>query len=554
MPRPSQLLHPARTPTPARAAATLLLLRDAPHGIEVLMTRRSPQASFLPGAYVFPGGAVDALDSQGHQQARCRHGQEAAHVTHTIAAIRESFEELGILLARRGDGTPVSQSDVEALRRDQPFLSQCQAQDLRLCVDEVFWLARWTADRNLPRRFDAAFLLARMPPGQTPVADESEQFEPVWVQPQQALERHRSGEFFMIFPTVRTLEHLLAYPDVNAALQACSASEEPLWHCCPRAGLIGGSEVRYMEHEPAFGELALVCPDGQTLHALDWQSEEPVALLKNVLRLTAPNPGPMTGPGTNSYLVGGASSGFIAIDPGPDDPQHLKRLWRASAGDIRMIVCSHSHPDHSPGAKALQAMCAARPRILGLPSAKTAKAEWRFKPDRALQNHELLTLAGSAAQGVVEHTLEVIYTPGHAANHLCLALLQDGLLFSGDHVLSGSTTVVDPPDGNMNAYIESLDVLCAACDEHQLEFILPAHGHVMGGSVAAAKKAIEQLKAHRLERESKVRQAMQTLPRGTLDQWLPLVYDDVPKRMWPVARRSLLAHVQRIESGRSGQS
>jgi len=550
MPRPSQLLHPARTPVPTRAAATLLLLRDAPQGIEVLMTRRSAQASFLPGAYVFPGGAIDALDAQSHAQAKRRQSQSESHATQAIAAIRESFEELGVLLARHADGTLVNQQDVEALRRDSPFASQCQAHALTLCVDEVFWLARWTADRDLPRRFDAAFLLARMPDGQTPVADESEQFEPVWVQPEQALERHRAGQFFMIFPTIRTLEHLLAYHDVDAALQACARSEEPLWHCCPRAGLLGGREVRYMEHEPAFGELALVCPDGQTVHRLDWQSEAPVPLLKNVLRLTAPNPGPMTGPGTNSYLVGDPGTGFIVIDPGPADSAHLERLWRAAGGDIRMIVCTHSHPDHSPGAKPLQAMCAKPPPILGLPSAATAKVEWQFSPDRTLQNHELLRLGDSAAQGLAAHTLKVIYTPGHAANHLCLVLLEDGLLFSGDHVLSGSTTVVDPPDGNMSTYLDSLDLLSAACDAHQIEFILPAHGHVIGGFSGAARAAIEQLKAHRLAREAKVLQAMRTLPGGTLDQWLELVYDDVPQRMWPVAKRSLLAHVQRIESSR----
>jgi recombination protein RecT len=115
-----------------------------------------------------------------------------------------------------------------------------------------------------------------------------------------------------------------------------------------------------MEDEMPYGELALVCPDGQIAHALDWQSERPVQLLKNVQRLTAPNPGVMTGPGTNSYLVGDPATGYIAIDPGPADAEHLERLWRAAGGDIRMIVCTHSHPDHSPGAAPLQQMCDAR--------------------------------------------------------------------------------------------------------------------------------------------------------------------------------------------------
>jgi len=555
MPRSNQLLHPAREPVPTRPAATVLLLRDSACGIEVLMTRRSLTASFAPGAYVFPGGAVDPADALSHHQAKRRATQSDLHLTQAIAAIRESFEELGVLLARRADGSRADQSDITALERSASFCAQCQAHGLTLAADEVFVLAHWITDRDLPRRFDVPFLVARMPAGQTPVPDETEQFEPVWVRAVDALERHQAGQFFIIFPTIRTLERLLEYASVDAVLQACAATEEPLWHSCPRAGLLAGREARFMEHEHQFGELALVCPDGQIVHPLDWQSETPVPLLKNVLRLTAPNPGAMTGPGTNSYLVGDPATGYIAIDPGPADTDHIEKLWRASAGDIRMIVCTHSHPDHAPGARPLQALCEQhgqrRPPILGLPSAPTAHANCAFTPDRTLRNEELLTLSGDALEGNVTHTLKVLYTPGHAANHVCLVLLEDGLLFSGDHVLSGSTTVVDPPDGDMTAYLDSLDVLRAACTEHQIEFILPAHGHVIGGFDGETSAAITGLKAHRLAREAKIVNAMQALPEGTLDQWLEQVYDDVPSIMWPVAKRSLLAHIARIEANLS---
>jgi recombination protein RecT len=555
MPRPSQLLHPARPPAPTRPAATVLLLRDTPDGLEVLMTRRSTTASFVPGAYVFPGGGVDALDSASHAQARRRASQSDLHLTQAIAAIRESFEELGVLLARRADGAHADQHDIAALSRARPFTTQCHTRGLLLAADEVFVLAHWITDRDLPRRFDVPFLVARMPEGQTPVADEAEQFEPVWVRPVDALARHAAGQFFIIYPTIRTLERLLHYAEVDAVLQACAVNEQPLWTCCPRAGLLGGSEVRFMEHELPFGELALVCPDGQVVHPLDWQTEQPVALLKNVLRLTAPNPGAMTGPGTNSYLVGDPATGYLVIDPGPADPDHLEKLWRAAGGDIRMIVCTHSHPDHAPGALPLQALCRQHgqppPPILGLPSAPTARAHSVFTPDRILLNNELLTLIPRGLEAdlpyIASHTLKVIHTPGHAANHLCLVLLEDRLLFSGDHILSGSTTVIDPPDGDMTAYLDSLDLLSAACEELQLEFILPAHGHVIGGFDGEATGAIAHLKAHRLQREAKIVQAMQTQPHGTLDDWVAQVYDDVPPRMWPVAKRSLMAHVARIE-------
>ncbi|OQW88232.1 MAG: MBL fold metallo-hydrolase [Rhodoferax ferrireducens] len=566
MPRPTQLLHPAREPAPARLAATVLLLRDTADGLEVLMTRRSATASFAPGAYVFPGGGVDAADALHHPMATRRPGQRDDHLTEAIAAIRESLEELGVLLARHADGRWAGQQDIDAMDRQRDFFSQCAARGLTLAADEVFVLARWITDRDLAKRFDVPFLVARMPEGQHPVADESEQFEPVWLRPGDALARHAAGNFFMIFPTIRTLERLLAFGDVAAVLHACAETEEPLWTSCPRAGLMAGREVRYMEHESAFGELALVCPDGQIVHPLDWQTERAVPLLKNVQRLTAPNPGAMTGPGTNSYLVGDPSTGYIAIDPGPADTEHLDKLWRAAGGDIRLIVCTHSHPDHSPGARPLQAMCQAAstaagdtsatppggPPILGLPSAPTARAASAFTPDRSLSNHELLALYPKGLEGDLAynsgHTLQVIHTPGHAANHLCLVLLQDGLLFSGDHILNGSTTVVDPPDGDMNDYLDSLDVLKCSCVELGVKFILPAHGYVIGGPDDEALAAITRLKNHRLQREAKVMAAMQALPDGTPDDWLALAYADVPERMWPVAKRSLLAHLARIAS------
>jgi len=419
---------------------------------------------------------------------------------------------------------------------------------LVLAADEVFVLAHWITDRDLPRRFDVPFLVARMPEGQEPVADESEQFEPIWISPSEALARHQAGDFFIIFPTIRTLERLLDFTLVDDVLQACAATEQPLWTSCPRAGWLAGREARYMEHEQPFGELAMTSPDGQIVHTLDWQAEQPVALLKNVMRLTAPNPGVMTGPGTNSYLVGDPNTGYIAIDPGPADPEHLERLWRAAGGDIRHIVCTHSHPDHSPGALPLQAMCASKPPILGLPSAPTARAASEFTPDRSLLNNELLKLSSIGLEPDLSHTLKVIHTPGHAANHLCLVLIEDGLLFSGDHILNGSTTVIDPPDGDMTAYLDSLDVLNAACTEHSIQFILPAHGYVIGGFNGEASEAITHLKAHRLKREAKILKAMQTLPDGTLEDWVALAYDDVPPRMWPVAKRSLMAHVDRLKS------
>ena len=277
--------------------------------------------------------------------------------------------------------------------------------------------------------------------------------------------------------------------------------------------------------------------------ALACQAQHPVALWRNVLRLTAPNPGLMTGPGTNSYMVGEAASGFIVIDPGPPDAGHVQRLWQACAdtegrgGHIALIACTHSHADHAPAAPMLQALCAQRPPIVGLPSAPTARSNSHFVPDRALAAGEPLRLNGTAP-----HTLRAVLTPGHAANHVCFVLEEDGLLFSCDHILNGSTTVIDPPDGHMGDYLDSLDRLHQSCEALDVQHILPAHGGVMN----APLQAIAQLKAHRLKREAKVAAVMRAQPDGDLDSWLPLAYDDVAPQVWPVARRSLRAHVERL--------
>ena len=305
------------------------------------------------------------------------------------------------------------------------------------------------------------------------------------------------------------------------------------------------SQILNPERHPELG--ALPAPT-------DWQTLEPVALLRNVLRLTAPNPGFMTGPGTNSYLVGDPLTGFIAIDPGPADADHIQRLWQAathpdgSGGNIHWIVCTHSHADHSPGALPLQNLCfqsgAKVPPIMGMASAPTARANSQFIPDRAVFHGEELTLRPGDLRATSDnHTLQVIHTPGHAANHVCLLLREDGILFSGDHILNGSTTVIDPPDGNMADYLDSLDVLHNACVEHHAEYIFPAHGHALPNALGA----IAHLKAHRLMREAKIAAVMSANPAGDPDQWLPLAYDDVNPRLWPVAKRSLLAHVERIQ-------
>ncbi|WP_250207782.1 MBL fold metallo-hydrolase [Curvibacter sp. CHRR-16] len=289
------------------------------------------------------------------------------------------------------------------------------------------------------------------------------------------------------------------------------------------------------------------------------QTAVPQQLHPLVWRLTAPNPGLMTGPGTNSYVVGVPGQDCVVVDPGPADVGHVHRLWDlatqwgAAPQAIRAIVCTHSHPDHAPGAWLLQQRYqefansqpqhATTPPVLGLPSGPNARADSQFTPNVVLSNKELVQLTRC--------TLQAIHTPGHASNHLCLHVLGEGLLLTGDHVLHGSTTVVAPPDGDMTAYLHSLRTVLALCDSENrpigpgtVHTLLPAHGP----AIAAAAEYLTTLLAHRLGREAKVAAAMRALPHGGLDDWLPLVYDDVPPGLWPIARLSLHAHVLRLQS------
>jgi recombination protein RecT len=581
MVRPHTQIYPPRSPAPLRPAADMLLLRDGAQGLEVLLTRRAESTQLAAAAYVFPGGGVDIEDhkplithTEPAQAATAlvarRAGQSDAQCAQALAAIRETFEEVGLLLARHPDGSWCSQKDIDGLNRQAPFYAQVQQRGWTLAADSLLLQARWVTDRERSQRFDVPLFVARAPSGQTAVVDGTGQFDPQWLRPADALARYAAGQLHTVFQILHSLQWLQDFVDVDAVLRAC-ASDQALWVSCPRTGRLKGQESRHMEHEPAYGELALVCPDGHTSHSLDWQHQHPVRLLQHVQRLTAPNPGLMTGPGTNTYIVGTAETGYIVIDPGPDDTGHIRRIFETTEGDINAIVCTHSHADHAPAAQPLRALVVENTNtvpgdlmgefaslmcpIVGLPSGPNARDNTYFDPDITLQNNELLTqyFRGQDDDSTLKITLQVIYTPGHASNHLCLLLQEDGLLFSGDHILSGTTPVIDPPDGDMTAYLASLDTLAAACDHYEADFILPAHGYAMTHCVdskhsGGAQRVIAALKKHRLKREGKVIAALREHPQASVDALLPMVYADVDATLWPVAKRSLAAHVQRIQT------
>ena len=252
-----------------------------------------------------------------------------------------------------------------------------------------------------------------------------------------------------------------------------------------------------------------------------------------VRRVTAPNPGVMTGPGTNAYIVG--TGDLALIDPGPEGAPHLSAMMEAVGRRLKWILCTHTHLDHSPGAKALKSATGAQ--LLGFSKVPDdGRQDTGFAPDRAMRDGDVLDCGA--------FRLRAVHTPGHASNHLCYLLEGERWLFTGDHVMQGSTVVISPPDGDMIAYLRSLEKLLAL----DLAALAPGHGHV----IEKPHDEVRRLVAHRLKRERKVIDAFARKNPATLDELLPYVYDDVPQGIHAVARRSLHAHVLKLrDEGRA---
>jgi glyoxylase-like metal-dependent hydrolase (beta-lactamase superfamily II) len=238
----------------------------------------------------------------------------------------------------------------------------------------------------------------------------------------------------------------------------------------------------------------------------------------------------MTGPGTNSYLVGGGERNeWAVIDPGPAVAEHIEALLAAAPGAVRWILATHTHLDHSPAATLLKQHTHAE--VLGRLPDHPQQQDASFRPDRQLVDGERLVLGPQV-------TLRAIHTPGHASNHLCFLFEEEKTLFTGDHLMQASTVVINPPDGDMAAYIASLRGLL----HEDIEWLAPGHGFLM----TQPQKVVQGVIDHRLKREAKVRLALRERGPATLEQLLPEVYDDVDPRLLPVAARSLLAHLAKL--------
>jgi glyoxylase-like metal-dependent hydrolase (beta-lactamase superfamily II)/8-oxo-dGTP pyrophosphatase MutT (NUDIX family) len=525
-----------------RPAATLVLTRDTAKGMQVLLLQRTWEAVFLPGFYVFPGGAVDDNESHARHHAA---GPEDSEISQTmsldeggadfmLAAVRECFEEAGILLAHGDDGKPVDtghpvHQEREALfQGDVGFAELCRKHGLTIPLDQLAYLGHWTTPPGPPRRFDTRFFVTPAPEGQLASHDGTETIDHVWLTPAEALDDHRAGRRLLGLPTLQTLRLLNDFDSTEAVMRYAHANPPAPAPSKPWPALKKQATVELEPGAPAYDEARKLDPEAEGSTRAEIIPGEPVEIAAGVIRLTAPNPGMMTGPGTNTYILG--REGFTVLDPGPDHEIHIQRLLELTGGVIDQVIVTHTHLDHSPAVATLKAKTGCR--VYGLKAPEGPGQDQSFLPDDEPEQGDLIvTEAG---------ILKAIHTPGHASNHVCFLLVDQQLLFSGDHIMQGSTVVINPPDGDMKAYIESLYELLA----EPVKFIAPAHGFLMGqpGSV------IDYLITHRLAREHKVERALKKIGPTDLKTLTAKAYEDVPPALHGVASRSALAHLLKLEA------
>ena len=261
---------------------------------------------------------------------------------------------------------------------------------------------------------------------------------------------------------------------------------------------------------------------GDYRHALPQRAQ----VATGIRRLLAPNPSAMTGPGTNTYLVG--ASAIAVIDPGPAIDSHIDAIVDYADAPIRWVLVTHTHPDHSPAAGRLAARCDAE--LLGMPAPDGPHQDRSFVPGRVLADGDRLSTD--------EFELLAVHTPGHASNHLCYRDTASGIVVTGDHIIKGSTVVINPPDGDMAAYLASLRKV----RDLQPPALLPGHGD----RIDDPAELIDWIIEHRLVREAGVLAAWRENPGSSLDELVAAVYTDVPEHLHSWAARSLLAHLIKL--------
>jgi glyoxylase-like metal-dependent hydrolase (beta-lactamase superfamily II)/8-oxo-dGTP pyrophosphatase MutT (NUDIX family) len=468
-----------------RPAATLVILRESDGGPQVLLTVRPRSMRFMGGAIVFPGGSVDHADrdprwerasplSQADARAALGIDDPGAALGSFVAALREAYEEVGF---------PPGRGPIEKLERDltdEParWLERCLELGVKLMTDELVPAGRWVTPLGSPVRFDARFFVVPAPEGWEPEPDPTEVDGAYWSTPGDALGELAAEKAIMAPPTIEMLQRLDGHRDVPSILSS--------------------------------------------LQNVEWQSNGEILrarLSPHVAVVLAPNPSLMTGPGTNTYVVG--SGRTVVIDPAVADDAFLDSVM-AIAGEVAAIAITHRHPDHTGGVAALVERTGAPVFAHGDDAVDGIPVQ------RIVEGDEIA--AGGAA-------LRTLHTPGHASDHVSFELVGTKSLFAGDNILGEGTAVIAPPDGNMRDYLFSLYRLRGL----DLERIYTGHSKALDGGTAV----IDGYLAHRAERRQSVIDALD-VPR-TVEEIVSLVYADTPENLHALARLQVVAMLELLE-------
>lgn len=513
---------------PSRDAATVALVRDGVDGLEVYLLRRVASMAFAAGMHVFPGGGVAARDDDPELgwvgpparwwagQFGCPEGLARALV---CAAVRETFEESGVLLAGASPGHVVGDTDGPEWEADRTALIEhrltmrdvLRRRRLAVRADLLRPWAHWITPVFEPRRFDTRFFVAALPPGQRTRAVGGEADHVAWLRPGAALRSHQAGELAMLPPTAAVLAVLAELPDVSAVL----AHMPRIVPLLPRAVARGDQLGLVLEERPDLRHEASASVPA-------WTGGPAGSRATCVL---APNPGPMTLDGTNTWLLAepGADA-VVVVDPGPADEAHLQRVLRtATAGGRRVaaVLLTHGHLDHAEGAARFAGLAGAPVRALD-PAGRLG--------EEGLSDGDELRIGGLV--------LQVVATPGHTGDSLSFLLPADAALLTGDTVLGRGTTVVAHPDGRLGDYLDSLARLQALAADGTVMTLLPGHGPTLPDAAAT----LERYLSHREERLEQVRAAVAAGDR-TATAVVARVYADVDRGLWPAAELSVRAQL-----------
>ena len=437
---------------------------------------------FMGGAAVFPGGAVSGPDLDDRWEQACTTtraraatalglGDDHLALGLHVCALREAFEEVGFLI---GTG-PLEALDRSAARSGVRWLETCLEHGVRLQTDSLVPAGRWVTPMPSPVRFDARFFLAAAPPNWQSDPDPDEIDQSMWMTPTAALGAVAAGSLSMAPPTVQVLQALAGHATVHAALAAFQDRT--------------------------------VSPDGALVST---------GLGPHVHVVVAPNPGLLTGPGTNTYVIGSEPS--IVIDPAMEEEEYLAAVLAAAGPEVAAIVVTHRHPDHVGGAAELTARTGAPVRAFGDDTAGGVEVS-------RVHDGEVIT-AGPLR-------LTALHTPGHSSDHVCL--MMGSSLFSGDNILGEGTAVIASPDGNMRAYLDSLERMKALAPER----IFPGHFRPLDRGV----EVIDGYIRHRREREQEILSLLRNRGRSP-EEIVAAVYEDTPAALHPIALLSVRAHLE----------